>query len=37
VVDVARCEKMVVIDTDGSAELVFPEFDKPVSLVLAPA
>jgi len=36
VIGFARREKMVVLDTKGSVELMYPEFGKPVSLYLDP-
>jgi hypothetical protein len=36
VVAMARREKMIVIDNDGAAELMYPVFAKPVSLYLNP-
>ena len=36
VLGLARQEKMVVLDTKGSVELMYPDFGKPVSLYLDP-
>jgi hypothetical protein len=36
VVGMARHEKMVVVDTKGAVELLYPEFGKPVSMFLDP-
>jgi hypothetical protein len=36
VVEMARHEKMVVIDIRGGVELMYPEFGKPVALFLSP-
>jgi hypothetical protein len=35
-VDKARHEKMVVLDTRGAVELMYPEFGKPISFILDP-
>jgi hypothetical protein len=36
VLSLARQEKMVVVDTKGAVELMYPEFGKPVSMFLDP-
>jgi len=36
VVAMARREKMIVLDTKGAVELMYPEFGKPVSMFLDP-